>query len=182
MTTQRWNIDITHSGINFSVRHMVFAKVRGRFAKWSGLVQFDPDQPTRGQVEVTIDAASIDTGVADRDKHLRSADFFDAERFTTLRFESTKFEQNDGGELKVHGALTLRDITRDVVLDASFLGAGKDPWGNQRVAFSASTSVDRRDFGLEWNQALEAGGLLVGERVDIEIEVQAVAAASEQAA
>ncbi|MEQ8455212.1 MAG: YceI family protein [Sandaracinaceae bacterium] len=179
---QRWNIDTTHSGIGFSVRHMVFAKVRGRFARWSGLVQLDPAHPTGGRVEVTIDASSIDTGVPDRDAHLRSADFFDVERFEALRFESTRVEQNDGGELRVHGALTIRDVTRDVVLDARFLGAGKDPWGNQRVAFQASASVDRRDFGLEWNQVLEAGGVLVGEKVEIEIEVQAVAVKEAQPA
>lgn len=133
-------------------------------------------------MEVAIDAASIDTGVADRDTHLRSADFFDAEHFPTLRFESARVETNDGGELRVHGALTIRDVTRDVVLEARLLGAGKDPWGNQRVAFQAEASLDRRDFGLEWNQVLEAGGVLVGDRVDIEIEVQAVAAAAEEAA
>ena len=104
------------------------------------------------------------------------------ERFEALRFESTRVEQNDGGELRVHGALTIRDVTRDVVLDARFLGAGKDPWGNQRVAFQASASVDRRDFGLEWNQVLEAGGVLVGEKVEIEIEVQAVAVTEAQPA
>lgn len=182
MTTHRWNIDTTHSGIHFSVRHMVFAKVRGRFADWSGLVHLDPADPTGGRVEVAIEAASIDTGVTDRDAHLRSADFFDVERFPQIRFRSTRVEANDGGELRVHGALTIRDVTRDVVLEARVLGAGKDPWGNRRVAFQAEASLDRREFGLEWNQVLEAGGVLVGDRVDVEIEVQAVAAASEEAA
>mgnify|MGYP000518891301 CR=1 FL=1 len=179
---QRWNIDTTHSTIAFSVRHLVFAKVRGRFDDFAGTIELAGDDLTRGVASVEIRTASIDTGVADRDTHLRSPDFFDVERFEALRFESTRVEQNDGGELRVHGALTIRDVTRDVVLDARFLGAGKDPWGNQRVAFQASASVDRRDFGLEWNQVLEAGGVLVGEKVEIEIEVQAVAVTEAQPA
>jgi polyisoprenoid-binding protein YceI len=178
METKLWNIDTTHSAINFSVRHMVFAKVRGRFDEWSGAVHLGPDDLTGGSVEVEIDSKSIDTGVADRDNHLRSADFFDVERFPKLRFKSTEVEKIDNEHFRVRGALTIRDVTREVVLDVEYAGQAKDPWGNTRAAFTASTTVERSDFGLNWNQVLEAGGVLVGERIDIEIEVQAVAAAA----
>ena len=181
METKTWNIDTAHSSILFAVRHLVFAKVRGRFGTWSGKVELPADL-TGGSVEVEIEAASIDTGVADRDSHLRSPDFLDAERFPRLRFKSTRVENAGGDRYRIHGALTIRDVTREIVLDAEYGGKAKDPWGNQRVAFTATTSIDRGDFGLEWNQILEAGGLLVGERVDIDIEVQAVEAAASQAA
>ncbi len=182
MAAKTWNIDTAHSGIHFSVRHMVFARVRGRFQGWSGKLELDPADLTRGRVEVEIDAASIDTGVADRDKHLRSPDFLDVERFPRLRFKSTRVEKTGENRYRVHGELTIRDVTREVVRDAEYGGQARDPWGNQRAAFTATTSIDRRDFGLEWNQILEAGGVLVGERVDVEIEVQAVEAAASQAA
>jgi polyisoprenoid-binding protein YceI len=161
---------------------MVVAKVRGRFAQWSGAVDFDSQDPKRSSAEVEIDAASIDTGVADRDNHLRSADFFDAERFPKLRFKSTRVEQAGKDRYRVHGELTIRDITREVVLDVEHGGQAKDPWGNTRAVFSATTSVNRTDYGLNWNQVLEAGGVLVGERIEIELEVQAVQAAKSQAA
>ncbi len=167
-------LDTTHSAISFSVRHMVFAKVRGRFDTWSGTVQLDPKDLTRGSVEVEIDAASIDTGVADRDNHLRSADFLDVERFPKIRFKSTKVEKVQGEKYRLHGELTIRDTTRAVTLDVEYTGQGKDPWGNTRAGFTASTSVNRTEYGLTWNQVLEAGGVLVGERIEIEIEVQVV--------
>ncbi len=182
METKLWNIDTTHSSINFSVRHMVFAKVRGRFGEWSGAVRLDPNDLTRSSVEVEVQSASIDTGVKDRDNHLRSPDFFDVERFPALRFKSTKVEQTSAERYRLHGELTIRDITREVVLDVEHGGRAKDPWGNTRAAFTASTSVNRNDFGLTWNQLLETGGVLVGERIDIELEVQAVEAAASQAA
>lgn len=180
MTTTTWNLDPSHSSIAFSVRHMVFAKVRGRFGAWKGVATLDPKALGDLKVEVEIDAASIDTGVADRDNHLRSADFFDVEQFPTLRFVSTRVEASGDG-YRVHGELTIRDVTREVVLETEFNGQAQDPWGNQRVAFAATTSIDRREFGLTWNQALEAGGVLVGERIAIEVEVQAVAAAEQPA-
>lgn len=182
MTTNTWNLDIAHSGINFSVRHMVFAKVRGRFGDWSGKVELDSADLTRSTVEIEIDAASIDTGVADRDNHLRSPDFLDVDEFPKLRFKSTKVEKAGGEGYRIHGDLTIRGVTREVVLDAEYGGQGKDPWGNQRLAFTATAALDRSDFGLKWNQVLEAGGVLVGERIDIEIEVQAVQAAASNAA
>jgi polyisoprenoid-binding protein YceI len=182
MKTATWNIDTTHSGIGFSVRHMVFAKVRGRFASWTGSVQLDPTDLSSASVEAEIEAASIDTGVEDRDNHLRSADFFNAEQFPTVSFKSTGVEHAGGDRYRITGDLTIRDVTREVVLDAEYGGQGKDPWGNQRVAVTAQTSIDRSDFGLTWNQVLEAGGVLVGERIDIELDVQAVRAAEESTA
>ena len=175
MEQSNWNIDPAHSAISFSVRHMVFAKVRGRFGSWSGTVRLDENDLTRSSVAVQIDAKSIDTGVADRDNHLRSADFLDTETHPHLKFASQRIEKNAGG-YRIHGELTIRDVTKPIVLEAEYAGQVKDPWGNQRRAFSATASLDRRDFGLKWNQALEAGGVLVGERVEIEIEVQAVKA------
>jgi polyisoprenoid-binding protein YceI len=168
-----WDIDVTHSAVHFQVRHMVISKVSGRFAKWSGAVQLDEQDPTRSAVEVKVDAASIDTQVADRDNHLRSPDFLDVTRFPELTYRSRKIEKASDG-YKVVGDLTMHGVTREVVLQADFAGTGKDPWGNQRAGFSARTSVDRRDFGLKWNAALEAGGVLVGEKVDISIELEAV--------
>jgi len=182
MTTSNWNLDTVHSGINFTVRHMVVSKVRGRFAKFSGSVALDENDLTRSVVEATIDASSIDTGTAQRDDHLRSADFFDAERFPEIRFRSTRIEQLDGDRYRLTGELTIRDVTRSIALEAEYGGRGKDPWGNERVGFTAKGALDRKDFGLKWNQALETGGVLVSDRVEIELEVQAVRAAALAAA
>jgi polyisoprenoid-binding protein YceI len=182
MTTNKWNIDTAHSGINFTVRHMVVSKVRGRFAKYSGTLDLDERDLTGSNVDVAIDVSSIETGVADRDTHLRSPDFLDAEKFPEIRFRSTSIEQLGSDRYRVIGNLTIRDVTRTVSLDAEFGGRAKDPWGNERAGFVAKTAVDRKDFGLTWNQVLEAGGVLVGDRVEIELDVQAVRAAATQAA
>jgi polyisoprenoid-binding protein YceI len=182
MTTSNWNIDTVHSGINFSVRHMVVSKVRGRFAKFSGELAIDDGDLTRSSVNVAIDAGSIDTGNAQRDTHLRSADFFDVETFPELRFRSTRIEQRGDARYAVVGQLTIRDVTREVSLDVEFGGRARDPWGNERVGFVATASVDRKEFGLRWNQALETGGVLVGDRIDIELELQGVRAAATKAA
>jgi polyisoprenoid-binding protein YceI len=182
MTTHNWTIDAAHSGINFSIRHMVVSKVRGRFAKYQGTLQIDDNDLTRSVIEATIDASSIDTGTAQRDAHLRSADFFDVEKFPELRFRSQRIEKLEDARYRVIGALTIRDITREVALDVEYGGQAKDPWGNQRMGFIAKTALDRKDFGLGWNQLLETGGVLVGDRVEIELEVQAVKAAAAQAA
>jgi polyisoprenoid-binding protein YceI len=182
MSTQTLTIDTTHSGIHFSVRHMVVAKVRGAFKAFGGAVQYDAQNPAASTVAVTIEAGSIDTGVAQRDGHLKGADFFDVERFPTLTFKSTKVEPAGAGALRVTGDLTIRDVTRPVVLDVEQLGTGKDPWGQTRVAFEAKTSINRTEFGLTWNQALEAGGVLVGEKIEIALEIQTVAAQATQAA
>ena len=179
--TTTWNIDASHSTVGFAIRHMVFSKVRGRFSTYTGALHLDDDL-ARSSVEVAIDAASIDTGTAQRDTHLRSPDFFDVEKFPQLRFRSTKVEDAGDGRLRVTGELTIRDVTREVILEAESGGRGKDPWGNERIGFVAKTSIDRKDFGLKWNQLLEAGGVLVGDRVDIELDVQAVQAAAKDVA
>src|SRR6266542_43385 len=171
--TNRWDIDTSHSAIHFWVRHMVISKVHGRFAKWSGAIELDEQDPSRSSVEVRIDAASIDTQVADRDAHLRSADFLDVARYPHLSFRSTRIEKIGQG-YRVTGELELHGIAREVTLDAEFAGTGKDPWGNERAGFSAKAALDRREFGLVWNAALEAGGVLVGEKVEIAIELEAV--------
>jgi len=172
MTTP-WDIDTGHSAVHFHVRHMIISKVHGRFSRWSGALALDPADLTRSSVEVKIEAASIDTQVADRDAHLRSADFLDVEQHPHLSFRSTRIERAGEG-YRVTGDLTLRGVTREVVLEAEYAGTGKDPWGNERAGFSARTSLDRREFGLVWNAALEAGGVLVGEKVEIAIELEAV--------
>jgi polyisoprenoid-binding protein YceI len=178
----KWNLDGTHSGIHFAVRHMVVSKVRGRFAAFAGTLDLDHTDLTRSTVEVTIDASSIDTGTAQRDDHLRSADFFDVEKFPTLRFRSKRIEKLGKDHFRVIGDLTIRDVTREVPVDVEYGGRGKDPWGNERAGFSAKAAVDRRDFGLQWNQVLETGGLLVGDRVEIDLDIQAVKAAAAEAA
>jgi len=174
MEREKWEIDSSHSGIHFSVRHMVIAKVRGQFTRWSGTVVTEDAGLNGLQVEATIDAASIETGVAERDAHLKSADFLDTARFPDIKFRSQSVEKRGGEHLRVTGALIIHGVSRDVVLEVEYAGQTTDPWGNERAGFTAKTSIDRRDFGLAWNQVLEAGGLVVGDRVDIEIEVEAV--------
>ena len=174
----RWNIDASHSQAEFTVKHMMITKVRGRFADVEGAIMLDEENPENSSVKVEIDAASIDTREEDRDAHLRSEDFLNAEEYPKLTFESKRvegFSMDEGAGFKVIGDLTIRGTTKEVELDATFEGGGQDPWGNQRVAFSADTSIDRRDFGLTWNQALETGGVLVGNEVKIHLEAQAVA-------
>ncbi len=176
MPTQDWKIDPSHSGAHFSVRHLVVAKVRGRFSKFEGTIQLDEGAFEKSKVSVTIDAASIDTHEPKRDDHLRSPDFFDVAKFPTLTFVSSNIVKA-GERYNVHGALTIHGVTREVVLDTELLGTGKDPWGGKRAGFAAKTQINRKDFGLTWNQALETGGVVVGEKVEIELEVEAVAAA-----
>ncbi|MGN6106182.1 MAG: YceI family protein [Kofleriaceae bacterium] len=180
--TTTWNIDATHSSISFAIRHMVFSKVRGRFTAYAGTIDLDERDLPRSSVTVSIEAASIDTGTAQRDTHLRSADFFDVEKFPELRFRSTQIEELADDRVRVRGELTIRDVTREIALEVELSGKGTDPWGNERRGFVAKTSIDRKDFGLRWNQVLEAGGVLVGERVDIELDMQAVKSASAKVA
>jgi polyisoprenoid-binding protein YceI len=169
-----YTIDTSHSDVGFSVRHMVFAKVRGHFDKWSAKLAFDAESPGESSVSVEIDAGSIDTREEKRDGHLRSPDFLDAEKFPKLTYKSKSVERAGEGHYKVSGTLTIRDVSKDVVLDVEETGRGKDPWGNARIGFLAKASINRGDYGLKWNQALEAGGVLVGEKVEIEIDVQAI--------
>jgi polyisoprenoid-binding protein YceI len=169
-----WNIDAAHTEVGFEVKHLMISKVRGRFAGVSGVIQLDGSDLANSSVVAEIDAASIDTRQEQRDAHLRSADFFDVERFPAIRFSSTRVERGTGDDFEVHGELTIRDVTRPVVLSVTDEGRGRDPWGGDRAGFSASLVVDRRDFGLTWNQALETGGVLVANEIRISLEVQAV--------
>lgn len=176
MSARQWSIDPAHTQVDFGVKHMMFTKVRGQFSELDGSVVLDRENPAASSVSVTIDASSIDTGVSDRDDHLRSADFFDVERYPEITFESKRVSGvlEEGGELEIVGDLTMHGVTREVTLDASFDGTGTDPWGGTRGGFAATTRIDRRDFGLGWNQALETGGVLVGHDIDISLQVQAV--------
>ena len=168
-----WKIDPSHSEIQFFVRHMMIAKVRGRFREFEGTIHVG-ERPEDSRVEVVIEAASIDTRDRTRDEHLRSADFLDVERYPELRFASTSVRPGDKDRWQVTGDLTVRDVTRPVVLDVEYDGAMVDPWGNLRAGFLATTEIDRENFDITWNQALEAGGFLVGKGVRIEIDVEAI--------
>ena len=174
MRTDRWEIDSSHSSVHFSVRHLVIAKVRGAFGRWSGTVLAPDGDFSKATVDVTIDASSIDTGVAQRDAHLKSPDFFDVAQFPEMRFVATGVQARAKGEIDVTGNLTIKGTTREVVLHVESHGQAKDPWGNIRAAFTAKTSIDRQAFGLTWNQVLETGGVMVGDRVEIEAEIEAV--------
>jgi len=169
-----WNIDRSHTSVEFVARHLMIAKVRGRFTDVEGTIEIGED-PEQSSAHVTIQATSISTGDEARDAHLRSPDFLDVERFPTLEFHSTTVK-NDGSQWLLAGDLTIRDVTRPVVLEVEFDGAAADPWGNSRIAFSATTQVNREDFGLTWNAPLEAGGVVVGPKVRIDLDVEAVKA------
>ena len=166
------DIDRSHSEVAFQVRHLL-SKVRGRFSDFSGTIQYDEARPENSRVAVSIQARSIDTAEPDRDKHLQSADFFDAEKYPTLTFESTSVTPRGGDIYDVAGDLTIHGVTRRVVLPASFLGTAQDPWGNTKFVFEAELSLNRKDFGLNWNAALETGGFLVGDEVKVMLSIQA---------
>jgi polyisoprenoid-binding protein YceI len=177
MATTVWNIDAAHTSVEFAVKHMMLTTVRGHFKEVSGTITVDDDNPERSKVEVEIGAASLDTGVGDRDTHLKSADFLDAEKYPKITFRSTGITgspKKEGDKFKITGDLSIRGKTIAVTLDATYEGQGKDPWGNQKAGASATTEIDRREWGLIWNQALEAGGVLVANKVRINLEMQAV--------
>jgi len=171
-----WNIDPAHTEVGFSVRHMMITTVRGRFGSVSGRIELDEERPERSSVEVAIEASSISTGTPDRDTHLRSADFLDVETYPALTYRSRAVESSGEGTWRVTGDLTMHGVTKEVVLEASEEGRTRDPWGGTRASFSATTKIDRRDFGLTWNAAMETGGVLVGNEVRISLEVQVVLA------
>jgi polyisoprenoid-binding protein YceI len=182
MVANKWDIDAGHSSIVFSVRHMVVSKTRGRFTKFGGTVELDDGDLAGSRTQVTIDAASIDTDLADRDAHLRSADFLDVEKHPTITFRSKRIEKVSGERSRILGDLEIRGVSREVALDVEYAGREKDPWGGERVGFSAHGVLSRKAFGLEWNQVLETGGLLVGDEVKFEIELEAIRAKAEKAA
>lgn len=167
-----WNIDYTHSQITFTARHMMISKVRGRFEDWAGVVNYDETNPTNTFADITIQATSINTKEEQRDRHLRAADFFDADNFPTLTFKSKRVEQDDANNGRLIGDLTIRGVTKEVTLDVEYSGTGKNPWGMTVAGFSATTTINRKDWGLTWNVALEAGGFLVSDKIGIEIELE----------
>lgn len=169
-----YQIDKAHSEAVFQVRHLI-TKVRGRFSEFEGAIQFDESQPERSSVTFTIQTSSIDTNQPDRDTHLRSEDFFAVDRFPALTFVSTGITKRGETVFLVEGDLTIRDVTRRVELPVTFLGTAKDPWGQERIAFETEIVINRKDFGLMWNAALETGGFLVGDEVKINASVQAIA-------
>jgi polyisoprenoid-binding protein YceI len=172
-----WTIDPAHTEVGFSVKHLMISTVRGRFGDVRGTIALDGSDLTRASVEAEIATATIDTRQEQRDAHLRSADFFEVETYPTITFKSRGVQRIKGDRYRIVGDLTIRDITHEVVLEGTDEGRGRDPWGGERLAFSASTTIDRRDFGLTWNQALETGGVLVSNEIKISIDVQAVKAA-----
>lgn len=168
-----YELDPSHCVISAVARHLVVARVRGYFRRFSGKIQV-AERPEDSSVEVEIDASSIDTGTEDRDNHLRSPDFLDVENHPKLVFNSTKVEPKEDGRFALHGDLTIRGVTRPVVLDARYEGTSGDPWGGTRIFFSASTELNREDWGMTWNMALETGGVLVSKTLKVELEVEAV--------
>jgi polyisoprenoid-binding protein YceI len=177
--TTTWSIDATHSTIEFAAKHMMMTTVRGRIGGARGAIELDLENPAASTARVELDVASLETGAEQRDAHLRSADFFDAEQFPTITFATRRVEgarAEEGASFRVVGDLTIRGVTREVTLDATYEGRGRDPWGGERVSFTAEGKLDRRDFGLTWNAALETGGVLVSNDVKIRLDVQAVRA------
>ena len=172
--TGTYAIDASHSRIGFVARHAMVTKVRGSFNEFEGSGYFDADQPENSHLELVIQAASIDTRNADRDGHLRNNDFFDIATYPEIRFVSTGFEQVDDETFRVTGDLTIKGTTRPVTVDFEYAGTAVDPYGNQRIGFEGKTTVNRKDWGINWNTALEAGGVLVSEKVTLEFEVSAI--------
>ena len=176
-TTSTWNIDPVHTTAEFKVRHMMITNVKGQFTGVTGVLTLDEQDVTKSHVETSIDAASINTREADRDTHLKSADFLDVEKFPTLTFSSSRITRRGEDELDVEGDLTIHGVTRKVVFDVEGPSTpGKDPWGNTRIGWTATTKINRKDFGLTWNAALETGGILVGDDVTLTLDVEAVKA------
>ncbi len=172
--TSTWTIDPTHSIAEFSVKHLVVTTVKGRFRELEGVLSIDEAQPENSFVTATIDVASVDTNLPDRDAHLRSDDFFNAEQYPKITFASTRLEKAGGSDYKVHGVLTIRDVSRPLVLDTEFQGEIDDPWGSRRAAFTATTQISRRDYGVKWNAMIETGGAVVSDNVKITLHIEAI--------
>jgi polyisoprenoid-binding protein YceI len=172
--TTTWAIDASHAEVGFSVRHLMISTVRGRFGGIEGTVTLDESNPNASKVDVTIDVSSIDTRQAQRDAHLRSADFFDADNHPTMHFVSKRIKGDVTDEFTVVGDLTIRGTTREVSLEVKAEGRGMDPWGNERAGFSAKAKINRSEFGLTWNQMLEAGGVAVGDEIKLSIDAEVV--------
>ncbi|MVP01618.1 YceI family protein [Paenibacillus lutrae] len=173
MTNSKWIVDSTHSSLDFTVKHMMIAKVKGNFASFEAQIDADPSDLTTASVYVSVDLNSVDSRNADRDNHLRSADFFDVEKNPEMTFRSTRIVKTGDDEYKVTGDFTLHGVTRPETFDVTFEGAGKDPWGNEKVGFSGKGSIKRSDYGLTYNAALETGGMLIGDEIKISIDLEA---------
>lgn len=169
---KKWNVDASHSSIGFSVKHMMVSKVRGTFGDFAAEVEADETDLTGAKIEFTIKVASINTGSADRDNHLRSADFFDAETYPEIKFVANNITKT-GDDYEIAGDLTIKDVTKPVVFEAEYGGKGTNPWGVEVVAFEAETKINREEFGLTWNAALETGGVLVGKDIKITLDLEA---------
>lgn len=174
MAKSVWNVDASHSSIEFKVKHMMMANVRGQFKDFQAHVTADPEDLTTAEIDFTVHVNSIDTKDEQRDGHLKSADFFDVEQYPNLTFKATKIERKSGADYAMTGDITIRDVTKPITFDVTAEGIGKDPWGNERAGFTATASLNRKDFGLNWNALLETGGVLVGEQVKISVELEAV--------
>lgn len=173
MAKSKWIVDSTHSSIDFTIRHMMIAKVKGTFHTYEAQIEADPTDLTTADIQVTVDLSSIDTRNKDRDAHLRSADFFDVEKHPKMTFHSTRIVKTGDGEYDVTGNLTIRGVTRPETFSVTFEGAGKDPWGNEKVGFSGQGTIKRSDYGLTYNAALETGGVLIGDEVKVSVEIEA---------
>jgi len=174
MAKSKWVVDAAHSSIDFTVKHMMIANVKGAFHKFDAEIEADPEDLTTADVRFSIDVTSVDTRNPDRDAHLRAPDFFDAEKYPTIEFRATKIERKEDGEYKVTGDVTIRGVTRPETFDLTFEGVGKDPWGNEKAGFSAQGKIKRSDYGLTYNAVLETGGLLIGDEIKVSLEVEAV--------
>ncbi|MED4600808.1 YceI family protein [Paenibacillus validus] len=173
MAKSKWNVDPTHSSIDFTIKHMMIAKVKGAFHSFEAQIEADPEDLTSADIQLQVDLSSIDTRNNDRDNHLRSADFFDIEQHPKLTFQSTQITKTGDGEYDVTGNLTLHGVTRSETFSVTFEGAGKDPWGNEKVGFSGQGKLKRSDYGLTYNAVLETGGVLIGDEVKFTIEIEA---------
>ncbi|MDF0728526.1 YceI family protein [Cytobacillus sp. S13-E01] len=173
MTKTKWAVDTAHSSVDFSIKHMMISNVKGAFNAFDASIEADPTDLTTADIIFNVDLSSIDTRNTDRDNHLRSADFFDVETKPTMTFTSTSIEKKDDDEYSVTGNLTLNGVTKSETFVATFEGQGKDPWGNEKVGFSAVGTLKRSDYGLTWNAALETGGVLVGDKVKVSLQIQA---------
>ncbi|MCL6516069.1 YceI family protein [Alicyclobacillus sp.] len=174
MAKSQWKVDPTHSSVDFSIKHMVISRVKGTFHTFDAVIEADPEDLTTATIEFTVDVASVDTRNADRDNHLRSADFFDVENHPKMTFKATRIVKKSEGEYEVTGDLTIRGVTRPETFLVTYEGQGKDPWGGVRAGFSAHGTINRTDYGLKWNTPLETGGVLVGDQVQVSLEIEAV--------
>lgn len=174
MAKATWILDPAHTLVEFSVKHMMISTVKGRFGKVEGFITGDPAELDSAEVGVTVDVSSIDTRETQRDQHLLSPDFFDVAQYPTLTFKSKKVTRKDGDEYRLVGDLTIHGVTKEIGLDLVYEGQGKDPWGNERIGLTAEGKLDRKDFGLTWNAALEAGGILVGDQVKLTVHGEAI--------